>query len=73
MIYSLIMLGEAVNKLSIAIRERNPDIGWRKIVSTRHRIVQECFGIDYDIVWQIVTTQIPNLHLKLNRALKAEE
>ena len=69
-IYSLMVLGEAANKISVGFREGYGDVAWRKIISTRHRIVHEYFGIDYDIVWQIVTVQISGLHLQLSTILK---
>ena len=71
-IHSLTVLGEAANHLSGELRQRHAEIAWRKIISTRHRIVHEYFGIDYDIVWQIVTVQIPNLHSQLSAVLEDE-
>jgi len=70
-IYSLTILGEAANHLSADFRANHADIPWRKIIGTRHRVIHEYFGIDYDIVWQIVNIQIPNLHERLLRSLNS--
>lgn len=42
-----------------------PEIDWRRIKGFRNRIVHEYFGIDYEIVWKIKETFLPEILKKL--------
>ena len=58
---NLQVMGEATNKLSLRLRETYPHIPWREIAGMRDKVVHEYFGINYDIVWTIVSRDIPDL------------
>ncbi len=53
------IIGEAANRLPDELKKRNPDIEWVKIVGLRNRIVHGYFGIDREIIWQILKNDIP--------------
>ena len=55
------VVGEAASRLTDAARERPGDIEWPLIVGLRNRIVHEYFGIDSEIVWEIITHDLPAL------------
>src|SRR5690606_17431647 len=48
------IIGEAANRIHPDFRDANPEIEWNRIRGFRNRIVHEYFGIDYEIVWQII-------------------
>ena len=48
------IIGEAANRVDPDFRDSNPEIEWKRIRGFRNRIVHEYFGIDYEIVWQII-------------------
>ena len=56
---NLEIIGEAANRLPDGLKKRNPDIEWVKIVGLRNRIVHGYFGIDREIIWQILKNDIP--------------
>lgn len=58
---SIEIIGEAVKKLSPAYKEKHFDVDWKSIAGTRDKLIHHYFGIDYDIVWDIVTHEIPKL------------
>lgn len=58
---SLEIVGEASNKLDPDFKSDHPEIEWRKIISTRHKLIHDYFGVDYDIVWDIVSRKLPDL------------
>lgn len=60
-IRSLEIIGEASNKLDPDFKSDHPEVEWRKIVSTRNRLIHDYFGVDYDIVWDIVENKLPDL------------
>ena len=63
------IIGEASNYLSEELKNNFPEIEWRKIVGLRHILVHEYFGIDAELIWQIVKTDIPNLKSKVEMIL----
>jgi uncharacterized protein with HEPN domain len=60
-IRSLEIVGEASTKLDPEFKAAYPHIEWRKMANTRHRLIHDYFGVDYDIVWDIITTKLPDL------------
>jgi uncharacterized protein with HEPN domain len=64
------LIGEAATRIPDAVRTAYPDMPWRMIIATRNQLVHGYAGIDEDVVWSIVQTDIPALLNQL-RALKA--
>ncbi|MHB1277749.1 MAG: HepT-like ribonuclease domain-containing protein [Bacteroidia bacterium] len=52
------VIGEAANRIDPDFRDQNPEIEWKRIRGFRNRIVHEYFGIDYEIVWEIIDTYL---------------
>lgn len=61
------VLGEAANKVTESTQLANPAIPWRKMAATRNRLIHAYFDVDYDIVWAIVTRDLPPLILQLTK------
>jgi uncharacterized protein with HEPN domain len=59
------IIGEAANRLPDDFKESHSDVEWNKVVGLRHRIVHEYFGIDIQIIWQILRKDLPSLRQKL--------
>ena len=64
---NLEIIGEAANRLPDDFKESHSDIEWYKVVGLRHRIVHEYFGIDLQIIWQIVGKDLPLLKDALSK------
>lgn len=63
---NFIVLGEEVGKLSDEFKQRHDQINWEKIYGLRNIIAHHYFGINVDLIWQIVENDIP----KLNEQIK---
>lgn len=61
------ILGEAAGKLPIEAREQAKEIPWDAIIGMRHRIAHAYFGIDNDILWDVVENEVPLLAIAIAR------
>ncbi len=66
---SIEIIGEAVKKLPTDFKNKHMDIDWRAIAGTRDRLIHGYFGIDYEIIWDIVEKEIPHLKNFLEKTL----
>lgn len=58
---NLELLGEAARHVPQEIRAQAPDIPWRRIVGVRNILIHGYLGIDNDIIWDVVTNELPAL------------
>lgn len=72
-IRNLQVLGEAANRVPKAIREQYPEIEWMRIIRSRHILVHDYAGIDYEIVWRIIEIHLPPLKDALENILKGSK
>lgn len=56
---NLEIIGEAANRLPDQAKDTYSDISWPQIIGLRHRVVHEYFGVDLDLIWQIVENDLP--------------
>jgi uncharacterized protein with HEPN domain len=59
------IIGEAANMIDKEIKERNTEIPWAKIIGLRHIVVHEYFGINFQIMWEIVTSYLPDFKMQV--------
>jgi uncharacterized protein with HEPN domain len=69
---NLEVLGEAAKQIPPAVRERHPQVPWRRISGLRDVLVHAYFGLEEDTIWQIVSESIPALAQQLEQVVKAE-
>ncbi len=55
------IVGEGAKHIPLEVRQKMPDVEWRKMAGMRDLIVHAYFGIDPDILWLTVETKIPEL------------
>ena len=63
------ILGEAAKSISDQCRKQYPKIPWREIAGTRDRLIHGYFDIDLNIVWKIISADIPSLKAQLIKIL----
>lgn len=54
-------IGEAARRLSDGLRTAHPKVPWPQIVGMRHKIVHDYMDIDFDVVWDTATNELPPL------------
>ena len=51
---SLEIIGEAVKNLPEEFRASHPEVEWRPIAQMRDRLIHGYYGVDYQLVWDVV-------------------
>ncbi|MBN1665862.1 MAG: DUF86 domain-containing protein [Anaerolineales bacterium] len=70
---SLEIIGEAVKQIPDELRRKYPLIDCRSIAGMRDKLIHVYFGVDYDLVWDVIVNKIPDLHIDISRILESEE
>jgi uncharacterized protein with HEPN domain len=70
---SLEVIGEAVKQLPPALRQKHQTIAWRSLAGMRDRLIHNYFGVDYDIVWDVIVNKIPDLDAEIRRILQQDD
>ena len=66
---SLEIVGEAAKQIPDEFRQRHSNIEWRAMAGMRDRLIHGYFGVDYEIVWDVVVSKIPALQQGIEQIL----
>ena len=69
---SLEIIGEASKKLSNDLKSRYTEIDWKSITGTRDKLIHDYFGVDFEIVWDILKNKIPIFEKQIRTILQRE-
>lgn len=69
---ALEVIGEAASKTTQPTHALYPELPWKAMIGTRNRVIHDYARIDYDIVWDIATVQLPVLISQLEAILPPE-
>ena len=64
---SLEIIGEAVKSLPVELTDAQPQVNWRSIARMHDQLIHHYVGIDYEMVWGVVTSKVE----ELDRAVRA--
>jgi uncharacterized protein with HEPN domain len=63
-------IGEAAKNTPKEIKEKYKDIPWKDMSGIRDKIAHFYFGIDYEIVWEVIKKRLPEIKLGIKQILK---
>ncbi len=66
---SLEIIGEATKRLPADFRAAHPTVDWRAIAGTRDKLIHDYEGVDYSLVWDVATVDIPQLAIEIRKIL----
>lgn len=64
------IIGEAARRLSDEVHKRYPTVPWKSMAGMRDRLIHHYFGISLDVVWEIVSVELGEVAVQLERALR---
>lgn len=70
---SLEIIGEAVKNVSQEMKDGHPEIDWRLIAGMRDKLIHQYFGIDWDVVSNVLKEEIKPLKAKIETLLSQIE
>ncbi len=66
------IIGEAASNIPAEIRDKYPFVEWRKISDFRNVLAHEYFGINYNIMWDIIKNKLPKLLQDIKTTIECE-
>ena|SRR3989338_6700899 len=67
------IIGEASKHIPNKVKEAHKGIQWKSMAGMRDRLIHAYFGIDYNLVWAAIKTEIPKLKPKLKKLVSSIE
>ncbi len=71
-IRNLEVIGEAVKRLPEQVRSQQPDIEWKKIAGLRDILIHEYFGINVEVVWDVIQHKLSELEAAAKKLLGSQ-
>lgn len=66
---NLEIIGEATRQISEPIRQKAPGIPWSSLIGMRNKLIHEYFGVNLDIVWNVIQEDLEDLVTAVNHLL----
>jgi uncharacterized protein with HEPN domain len=60
-LHQLLIVGEAVKRISPEFRAAHPEVPWKLIAGTRDKLIHFYEGVDLEEVWKMVISDLPQL------------
>jgi uncharacterized protein with HEPN domain len=71
--HNFMIIGEAVSRIPEEYKQLHNQINWRQVKDFRNVIVHDYFGIDNNIVWNIIHSNLESLHTLIAELLDAND
>jgi uncharacterized protein with HEPN domain len=65
------IIGEAANAITPETKTLFTNLEWKQIIGMRHILVHEYFGVDFDLIWQVIIDDLPILREKIHSIINS--
>src|SRR3989344_8100226 len=65
-VYDVMVIGEATKNVPEDLKTNYSNIPWKDVSGTRDKLVHDYFDIDADIIWNIISQELPKLKIAIN-------
>ncbi|QUH26148.1 DUF86 domain-containing protein [Serpentinicella alkaliphila] len=69
-IRNLEIIGEATKRISKELRLKEYDIPWKEMAGLRDVLIHDYFGVDLDILWNVVRKELPRIHILIQSLIE---
>lgn len=69
LVRALEIVGEATKRLPMSLRDQYPSIPWKGMAGMRDRIIHGYDNVDFEIVWDVVKRDIPEIKPQIRQIL----
>lgn len=69
-IRQLQIIGEASNKISKELQELHDTVPWREIIGLRIIVIHKYFGIDENVIWDVIQNDLIPLENQVNEIIE---
>lgn len=73
LLHLITLIGEAASRIPKDIHDKHPGIEWASIISMRNRVVHGYDTVDYDILWETISEDLPHLIAAIEKIVPPDE
>ncbi|HTP27231.1 MAG TPA: HepT-like ribonuclease domain-containing protein [Anaeromyxobacteraceae bacterium] len=68
-LFNVVVIGEAAGRLPPATQARFPAVPWARLRGMRNIVAHQYFGLDHDLVLDVIRNKVPELRRTIEVAL----
>ena len=66
------IIGEAIRHLPPELKKESEEVPWQDIMDMRNKIIHEYFGVDLELIWEVIKKDIPELKVQVKKILSTD-